>query len=43
MSEIKHRTVETNGIRMHIAEQGAGPSPGTRPCCAPIASARLSG
>jgi pimeloyl-ACP methyl ester carboxylesterase len=25
MSEIKHRSVETNGIRMHIAEQGAGP------------------
>ena len=25
MSEIKHRTVETNGIRMHVAEQGAGP------------------
>ena len=25
MSEIEHRTVETNGIRMHIAEQGAGP------------------
>jgi pimeloyl-ACP methyl ester carboxylesterase len=25
MSEIQHRTVETNGIRMHIAEQGAGP------------------
>ncbi len=25
MSEIKHRTVETNGIRMHIAESGAGP------------------
>ena len=25
MAEIKHRTVETNGIRMHVAEQGAGP------------------
>ena len=25
MSQIQHRTVETNGIRMHIAEQGAGP------------------
>ncbi len=25
MSEIKHRTVETNGIRMHIAEAGQGP------------------
>jgi pimeloyl-ACP methyl ester carboxylesterase len=25
MSEIKHRTVETNGIRMHVAEQGVGP------------------
>ncbi len=25
MSEIKHRTVETNGIRMHVAEQGTGP------------------
>jgi len=25
VSEIKHRTVETNGIRMHIAESGAGP------------------
>lgn len=25
MSEIKHRTVETNGIHMHIAESGAGP------------------
>jgi pimeloyl-ACP methyl ester carboxylesterase len=23
--EFKHRTVETNGIRMHIAEAGAGP------------------
>ena len=23
--EIAHRTVETNGIRMHIAEQGEGP------------------
>src|SRR5216684_7807927 len=25
MAELKHRTIETNGIRMHIAEQGAGP------------------
>ena len=25
MSEIKHRTVETNGIHMHVAEQGTGP------------------
>jgi pimeloyl-ACP methyl ester carboxylesterase len=25
MTEIKHRVVETNGIRMHIAESGAGP------------------
>jgi len=25
VSEIKHREVETNGIRMHIAESGAGP------------------
>ncbi len=25
MSEINHRIVETNGIRMHIAEQGKGP------------------
>ncbi len=25
MTEIQHRTVETNGIRMHIAEQGTGP------------------
>jgi pimeloyl-ACP methyl ester carboxylesterase len=25
MSEVKHRTIETNGIRMHIAEQGEGP------------------
>jgi pimeloyl-ACP methyl ester carboxylesterase len=25
MNEIKHRVVETNGIRMHIAESGAGP------------------
>ncbi|MGH7350117.1 MAG: alpha/beta fold hydrolase [Candidatus Rokuibacteriota bacterium] len=25
MSEVRHRTVETNGIRMHVAEQGAGP------------------
>jgi pimeloyl-ACP methyl ester carboxylesterase len=25
MTGIEHRTVEANGIRMHIAEQGAGP------------------
>ena len=25
MSQVQHRTVETNGIRMHIAEQGVGP------------------
>lgn len=25
MSEIKHRTVETNGIRLHLAEAGEGP------------------
>jgi pimeloyl-ACP methyl ester carboxylesterase len=25
MTEVMHRTVETNGIRMHIAEQGRGP------------------
>ena len=25
MAEIAHRVIETNGIRMHIAEQGAGP------------------
>jgi hypothetical protein len=25
VSEIKHRTVETNGIHMHIAESGTGP------------------
>ena len=25
MSEIKHRTIDTNGIRMHIAEAGEGP------------------
>jgi pimeloyl-ACP methyl ester carboxylesterase len=25
MSRITHRTVETNGIRMHLAEQGTGP------------------
>jgi pimeloyl-ACP methyl ester carboxylesterase len=25
MTEISHRTVETNGIKMHIAEAGAGP------------------
>ncbi len=25
MTELRHRTVETNGIRMHLAEQGEGP------------------
>jgi pimeloyl-ACP methyl ester carboxylesterase len=25
MTELRHRTIETNGIRMHLAEQGAGP------------------
>jgi pimeloyl-ACP methyl ester carboxylesterase len=25
MSEVRHRFVQTNGIRMHIAEQGEGP------------------
>jgi pimeloyl-ACP methyl ester carboxylesterase len=25
VSEIRHRTVETNGIRLHVAEQGEGP------------------
>src|SRR5437773_7692164 len=25
MTAISHRTVETNGIRMHVAEQGDGP------------------
>ena len=25
MHEVKHRVVETNGIRMHIAESGSGP------------------
>ncbi len=25
MTEVQHRIVETNGIRMHIAEQGTGP------------------
>jgi pimeloyl-ACP methyl ester carboxylesterase len=25
MSQVQHRIVETNGIRMHLAEQGAGP------------------
>src|SRR4029077_10510907 len=25
MSEIQHRVVETNGIRLHVAEQGEGP------------------
>src|SRR6478609_2101929 len=25
MTGISHRTIETNGIRMHVAEQGIGP------------------
>jgi pimeloyl-ACP methyl ester carboxylesterase len=25
MADVKHSTVETNGIRMHVAEQGKGP------------------
>jgi pimeloyl-ACP methyl ester carboxylesterase len=25
MTELRHRTIETNGIRMHLAEQGSGP------------------
>ena len=25
MSQVQHRVVETNGIRLHVAEQGAGP------------------
>ena len=25
MPEVRHRMIETNGIRMHIAEQGEGP------------------
>src|SRR5512134_2142877 len=25
MTQIQHRSVATNGIRMHIAEQGTGP------------------
>ncbi len=25
MAELIHRTVNTNGIHMHIAEQGSGP------------------
>ena len=25
MAELKHRIIDTNGIRMHIAEQGTGP------------------
>ncbi|HML08849.1 MAG TPA: alpha/beta hydrolase [Xanthobacteraceae bacterium] len=25
MSEVRHRTIESNGIRMHVAEQGEGP------------------
>ena len=26
MSQLRHRTVEANGIRMHVAEQGQGPA-----------------
>ena len=25
MAQISHRTIETNGIRMHLTEQGTGP------------------
>jgi len=25
MPDIKHRMIETNGIRLHVAEQGEGP------------------
>src|SRR5258708_39724243 len=25
MSEVQHRTIDTNGIRMHVAELGTGP------------------
>ena len=25
MSELTHRSIEANGIRIHIAEQGSGP------------------
>ena len=25
MTKLKHRFIETNGIKMHIAEQGNGP------------------
>src|ERR1700712_6106476 len=25
MTDVAHRIIETNGIRMHIAEQGTGP------------------
>src|SRR5438105_10274706 len=25
MQETKHRVVDTNGIRMHVAQQGSGP------------------
>ena len=25
MNELTHRTIEANGIRVHIAEQGSGP------------------
>ncbi|HTT81650.1 MAG TPA: alpha/beta hydrolase [Stellaceae bacterium] len=26
MNDVTHRTIETNGIRMHIAEEGSGPT-----------------
>ena len=25
MSQVEHRTIQTNGIEMHIAEAGEGP------------------
>src|ERR1700761_2413231 len=25
MTSLQHRTIETNGIQMHLAEQGSGP------------------
>ena len=25
MGEVNHRCVDTNGIKMHVAEQGEGP------------------
>ena len=30
MTEVTHHTVEANGIRMHVAEQGAGPASAAR-------------